>query len=137
MIHQCFFAETQRSRLFPPPVYHGFGLYTDVNPQIAHNVPELEDPKNQPLLSEYAAMLNLWRNPEIDPDPWIGFTSYRQLDKFPTIFRSREDIETQLKQFDVVGWGGYQFLDAPTGRPISLAEASERMHIGIVSCLWK
>src|SRR5438876_9898386 len=76
MIHQCYFAEPQRARLFTSPVYRGFGLYTAVNPDIARNCPELADPKNQPLLSEYGAMLHLWRNPELDPDPWIGFTSY-------------------------------------------------------------
>src|SRR5438874_5794792 len=133
MIHQCYFAEPQRARLFTSPVYRGFGLYTAVNPDIARNCPELADPKNQPLLSEYGAMLHLWRNPELDPDPWIGFTSYRQLDKFSTVFNSREDLETLLKQCEVVGWGGYQFIDASTRQPITLAEGSERRHPGMVS----
>src|SRR5260221_12024440 len=117
MIHQCYFAEPQRARLFTSPVYRGFGLYTSVNPDIARNCPELADPKNQPLLSEYAAMLHLWRNPELDPDPWIGFTSYRQLDKFPTILNTRQEIENLLAQFDVVGWGGGRLPVAPTRRP--------------------
>jgi hypothetical protein len=137
MIHQCYIAESQRSRLFTSPVYRGFGLYTAVNPDIARSCPELEDPKNQPLLSEYAAMLHLWRNPELDPDSWIGFTSYRQLDKFSTIITDRDGLERLLADVDVVAWGGYRFHDAFTKRPISLAEQSERSHTGIVSLLWK
>ncbi len=137
MIHQCYFEESQRARLFPSPLYRGFGLYTTVNPDISRNCPELADPKHQPLLSEYAAMLHCWRNPELDPDPWIGFTSYRQLDKSPIVFDDRERLETVLAQCDILGWGFYQFVDAANRRPVSLAEQGERYHPGITSCLWR
>jgi len=70
MIHQCYFAEAQRVRLFQTPVYCGFGLEPEVNPDLARNCPELQEARNRPLLCEYAALLHLWRNPELDPDPW-------------------------------------------------------------------
>jgi FkbM family methyltransferase len=137
MIHQCYFEDAQRQRLFDSPLYRGFGLYTAVNPDIARRCPELEDPKNQPLLSEYAAMLHLWRNLELDPDPWIGFTSYRQLEKFPTVLGDRGEVERLLGEYDFIGWGCYQFMDARTNMPISMAEQGERAHPGVTLCLWR
>ena len=115
MIHQCYFAEAQRARLFQKPVYRGFGLEPEVNPELARNCPELQEARNRPLLCEYAALLHLWRNPELDPDPWIGFSSYRQLDKFPTVFQSHQQIDRLLEGCDIVGWGGYEFFDAMGG----------------------
>jgi FkbM family methyltransferase len=135
MIHQCYFEESQRARLFDAPLYRGFGLYSSVNPDLVRNCPELEDPRHQPLLSEYGAMLHLWRNPERDLDPWIGFTSYRQLEKSPTILRDRQKLEHHLTQYDIVGWGMYNFVDMITGRPLTLFEESEWEHPGIMSCL--
>lgn len=137
MIHQCYFEPSQRPHLFTSPLYRGFGLYTAVNPDLARNCPELADPKNQQALSEYAALLHLWRNPDLDDDPWIGFSSYRQLDKFPTILEDRQALEGCLARCDVVGWGFYAFFDASSGRPISLAEQGERFHPGITSALWR
>jgi hypothetical protein len=137
MIYQCYFDASQQARLFDSPLYRGFGLYKAVNPAIARNCPELADPKNQHALSEYGAMLHLWRNADLDPDPWIGFTSYRQLDKFPTVFQDRRPLEAALADADVAGWGFYQFFEAPTGRPITLAEQRERCHPGITSFLWQ
>jgi hypothetical protein len=137
MIHQCYFDASQRDRLFGSPLYCGFGLYATVNPDIARNCPELADPAHQQMLSEYAAMLHLWRNPELDADPWVGFTSYRQLDKFPTIFSDRDHIERVLKDHDVLGWGGYVYVELETSRKISLAEQGERHHPGITSCLYR
>src|SRR5579884_2078674 len=96
MIHQCYFDESQRARLFRSPLYRGFGVDSSVNPGLAKNCPELADPADQALLCEYAAMLHLWRNPDLDPDPWIGFTSYRQLDKFPTVIDNRPGLESAL-----------------------------------------
>src|SRR5262249_23086686 len=130
MIHQCYFDASQRARLFASPLYRGFGLYTAVNPDIARNCPELTNSAHQPLLSEYAAMLHLWRNPEKAPDRWIGFTSYRQLDKFPIVLDDRHALETALTQADILGWGFYTFVDGPTGRPLTLAEQGERCHPG-------
>jgi FkbM family methyltransferase len=137
MIHQCYFEEAQRGGLFPSQLYRGFGLYTAVNPDIARNCPELEDPRNQPLLSEYGALLHLWRNPSLDPDPWLGFTSYRQLDKFPTVLQDRQAVAEGLARYDILGWGFYTFLDVQSKRPVTLAEQGERCHPGITSALWR
>src|SRR5947209_19783424 len=104
MIHQCYFAATQRGELLDSPVYQGFGLEPEVNPQLIRNCPELEDAKTRQALVEYAAMLHLWRNPQEDPDAWIGFTSYRQRDKSPVIFTSRQQVEQALAGADVLGW---------------------------------
>lgn len=137
MIHQCYFAETQRAQLFSSPVYRGCAISSEINPDLTRNCPELPDRKSQNLLGEYSAMLYLWRNPELDADPWIGFTSYRQLDKSPTIFQTRDEVEAALASFDVVGWGGARHFDALTGRPISMAEQGERFHPGLIACLYK
>src|SRR5437588_820896 len=124
MIYQCYFAPTQREKLFASPVYRGLGLEPDVNPELTRNCPELEGAKNRTALVEYGAMLHLWRNPPEDRDPWIGFTSYRQVDKFPQspVFASAQQISELLNGTDVVGWGGYQFHDVNTARPVPLAE---------------
>lgn len=68
MIHQCYFHDSQRQRLFTSPLYQGFGLYSSVNLNLTENCPELADPQNQQALSEYGAMLHLWRNSHLDPD---------------------------------------------------------------------
>lgn len=137
MIHQLFFQEDQRSRLFAGPLYRGLCINPALYPSITHNCPELKDPRNQPLLSEYCGMLYCWRNPDVDPDPWIGFTSYRQFDKFPTVFEDRSTVEEGLHTHDIIGWGFYEFYDVETRRRVSQAEHSERCHPGIMSSLWR
>jgi hypothetical protein len=64
-------------------------------------------------------MLHLCRNPDLDPDAWGGFTSYQQLDKFPTVLCARDSLEADLAAHDVLGWGFYSFADAVTARPVS------------------
>ncbi len=137
MIHQCYFEETQRQRLFTSPLYKGFGLYAEVNPDITRNCPDLEDESHVRQMSEYVAMLHLWRNPELDPDSWIGFTSYRQLDKSPTIFEDRRVIERHLAQADIVGFGWFECYDVLSDRLLMLAEQGERCHPGVNGALWR
>lgn len=136
MIYQCYFAEGQRGRLFDGALYTGFGLEPEVNPDLARNCVELLTLGNRTALAEYAAMLHLWRNP-IDLDRWIGFTSYRQLDKFPTCFeeKDREPIELLLTSNDILGWGFYRLVNATSGAPGSIAEISETCHPGITAFL--
>jgi len=136
MIYQCYFAENQRERLFKGALYRGFGLEPVVNPDLTRNCPELDTRHNRTALSEYAAMLHLWRNP-LDAEPWIGFTSYRQLDKSPTCFadRDREPIELLLRSTDILGWGFYRLVNATSGNPGSIAEISETCHPGITAFL--
>ena len=59
MIHQCYFAEAQRPRLFQKPVYRGFGLEPEVNLELARNCPELQESRNRPLLCEYVSLTSL------------------------------------------------------------------------------
>lgn len=111
MIYQCYFKKDQESNLFKTSIYKGFGLEPIVNKSILLNCPELENEKNRLALTEYAAFLNIWRNDvyKLDADWWIGFTSYRQLDKSPVIFDSKETFERCLKIAQgFCGWGFYE-----------------------------
>ena len=103
MIYQCYFRASQESRLFTGGTYTGFGLEPEVNPHLLDNCPELADPVTRLALSEYAAFLNTWRRP-LDGDDWIGFTSYRQLDKSDVVFESKSQIERLLARHDLVAW---------------------------------
>jgi hypothetical protein len=104
MIHQCYFQAIQSERLFRHAPYAAFGLEPAVNPTLLERCPELADASVRLELVEYAAMLHHWRNPDKDTDSWIGFTSYRQLDKIPVIFTSANEITTQLEKTDLVSW---------------------------------
>mgnify|MGYP003652133884 CR=1 FL=1 len=135
MIYQCYFAEGQQSSIFKSALYEGFGLEPEVNASITDNCPELEDPRVRMYLTEYAAMLHLWRNPHKIKDDWIGFTSYRQLDKFPTILQpdDLEAIKTSLQESDILGWGFYKLLDTFTQEDVTPAFLSECCHPGIMN----
>ncbi len=135
MIYQCYFAPEQKSHLFDSPLYRGFGLEPVVNPDITKNCPELADPETRIFLLDYAAFLYLWRNPPDDGDDWIGFTSYRQLDKFPTILTDKAEIEADLKTHDILGWGFYELIEGSTQKPMSIADFSEGCHPGITAYL--
>src|SRR5437764_506678 len=103
MIYQCYFHPSQQARLFHHPPYRPFGLEADVTPDITRNCPELQRPAHRLHLLEFAAMLHLWRNPPDDGDDWIGFTSWRQLDKCATVFVPGE-VEAALRRCPVVTW---------------------------------
>lgn len=135
MIYQCYFDPSQISRLFRHEPYVGFGLYSTVNPSIAKNCPELVDPAVQAQLSEYAAMLHHWRNPHLDGDDWIGFTSYRQLEKFPLEFQSKSQVQELLSRNHIVAWGGYRFFKDSDRSPLMMAAHGESAHPGITNSL--
>jgi hypothetical protein len=124
MIYQCYFHPSQQSRLFPHPPYRPFGLEPAVNRELTHNCPELERPEHRLQLLEFAAMLHLWRNPPADGDDWIGFTSWRQLDKCPTIFLPGE-IDAALRRCDVVAWLRLRF-------PVTIAAHADGCHPGLM-----
>lgn len=105
MIFQCYFSPDQKTKLFTGPLYRGFGLEPEVNSDISLNCPELESARNRLCLVEHAAMLHLWRNPPPESTDWIGFTSYRQLDKTPFLFEDVEHIRSGLCRADILGWG--------------------------------
>jgi len=110
MIYQFYAKPGHRARLFPLDPYVGFGLEPEVNPTIAYRCPELEDERTRWELREYTGMLHLWRVSH-DDDDWIGFTSWRQLDKFPTVFSpgDRGRIRELLGQYDILGFAKYRF----------------------------
>lgn len=104
MIHQCYFLAEQRPRLFGHLPYSPFGLEPEIYPSLLNNCPELAAPEARLALVEYGAMLHHWRNPTLDGDAWIGFTSYRQLDKSPVVFGSKDEVEERLDAVDLVAW---------------------------------
>ncbi len=110
MIYQLYAKPSNRARLFTQDPYVPFGLEPEVNPTIAYRCPELEDSDARWELREYAGMLHHWRVPH-DNDDWIGFTSWRQLDKFPTVFLpgDRGKISELLRDHDMLGFAKYRF----------------------------
>ena len=130
MIYQCYHRKEQKSKLFKnplfrKPLYKGFGLEPEVNPEITKNCPELKTWENRVQLVEFAAMLYLWRNPPQDGHNWIGFTSYRQLDKSKVIFNDEKKIERILVNYEIITWCYFEF-------GISLALQAEQHHPGIM-----
>lgn len=56
------------------------------------------------LKMEYSGMLYLWKN-KLDNDNWIGFTSYRQLEKSRFILNNQNCILlNKLNEFDILCW---------------------------------
>lgn len=131
MIYQCYFAPEHRQRLFSQGPYVGFGLEPEVNPTLLRNCPELADAKVRMALAEYGAMLHLWRNPPDDGHSWIGFTSYRQLEKTPVGFQHAADVESLLNGNDILSWYVWD-LGAVTYRGLTgLAAHSDALHPGL------
>lgn len=128
MIYQCYFNEQSKEKLFTEEPYVGFGLEPEVNPTITDNCPELESSFNRLQLTEYASYLWLWRN-NVE-DPWIGSTSYRQLDKSPYKFRSIKQVEDLVDKHKFIGWGEYTMLNK-YGAPISLRRQADVCHPGL------
>lgn len=106
----------------------GFGVEPEVNETLFNNCPELESKFNRLQLTEYASYLWHWRN-ETKLD-WIGSTSYRQLDKFKHKFKTVEEVETLLKDHDIVAWGEY-ILRNKFGMPMSLKTQAKICHPGL------
>lgn len=135
MIYQCYHASEQEKSLFNTSVYCGFGLEPSVNPNLTRNCLELEDPAVRRALTEYGAMLHLWRNPPRDGDDWIGFTSYRQLKKTPLIFRSRGQVARMLWGRKLAGWGAHKVGPCRFAGFQGAAAQAERAHPGIMALL--
>jgi hypothetical protein len=124
MIHQCYFLPLQVPSLFQHDPYIPFGLEPRVNGDITLACPELVHAEDRLAVLEHAALLWHWRNRK-DVDPWIGFTSYRQLDKeFPFVFKSRQHVQHELAGAEIVAWGLVRF-------PVSLSQQAELCHPGI------
>lgn len=104
MIFQCYFKNEQQARLFSSGPYRGFGLEPAVNANLLNGCAELADERTRVALVEYGAMLHVWRNRTFCGDDWVGFTSYRQLDKSDFVFESKEQVEELLSGYDMLAW---------------------------------
>ncbi len=130
MIYQCYFNKSQKTNLFQSPVYQGFGLEPEVNPDIFIRCPELEDPVVRLQLCEYACFLWHWRNPDANPDSWFGTTSYRQLDKFDNVFHNPKAIIRVTEKNSIASWG-IRNLVTTDKVPITLAQHTDSCHPGM------
>lgn len=128
MIYQCYFQPAQATKLFSESPYTGFGLEPEVNPGIDHQCPELADATTRKALTEYAAFLHIWRHLPYDDDDWIGFTSYRQLDKVSFRFNTKTEIEAMLQKADFLAWGWFHVAPIRYGPYRGAAAQSEIAH---------
>ena len=130
MIYQCYpTKEIQKCMFFEEP-YEGFGLEPEANKDLFNNCPELEDAYVRLQLTEYACFLWHWRNEGSNPDGWFGTTSHRQLEKAPTIFSSKQEIEDMLEKDKIVGWGHYNMVNNKEN-PITLKIQTDVCHPGL------
>ncbi len=128
MIYQCYFELEHTSRLFQHEAYRGFGLEPIVNPSIVDRCPELESAVTRVAMTEYAAFLNIWRHLPFDDDDWIGFTSYRQIEKTDFVFRSKAEIEQLLTGYDFLAWHWWRVDGIQKGALTGAAAQGERSH---------
>jgi hypothetical protein len=131
VIHQCFFEPSQLQHVFQTEPYRPFGLEPAVNATLTSNCPELENADTRMALAEYGAMLHLWRNPDLDSDPWIGFTSYRQLTKTTAAFALKKDVEALLQRGEYLSWYMWSLAGVDESGLTGLAGHSEVNHPGI------
>lgn len=131
MIYQCYYKKSQENYLFPFPMYKGFGLEPEVNLRLFLNCPELESYATRLALVEYAAMLWHYRNSK--DLRWIGFTSFRQLDKVGYVFTDTTELE-YINSSKVIAWLEYEFVTLK-GHPLTLAKQAEECHPGINKAL--
>lgn len=128
MIYQCYFKREQEASLFTRGPYEPFGLEPDVNPTLLGICPELTAPETRIALCEHAAFLYSWRTLDRDGDDWIGFTSYRQLDKSDVLFESTADVEQRLQGVDMLAWHGCAVGNVRSRRLRGTAAQSELGH---------
>jgi len=130
MIYQCYHRPEHRAKLFQRPPYRGYGLEPTVNPGMAKNCPELRDAPTRQFLCEYGAMLNLWRNRPLDWHRWIGFTSFRQLDKTPVQFQTSREVADLVRDHRIIGWGFHDVRPFTTNGLTGAAAQLELAHPG-------
>ena len=127
MIYQCHHSKEHVCHLFPFSPYHPFSL--ESRHSLSSNCPELEEERNRHQLGEFGAMLHLYRNPP--GRDWIGFTSWRQLQKEALVFCDESVVLAGLHQSDIVGW---HWIDHGN---LTLSRQAEQCHPGITEFLWQ
>jgi hypothetical protein len=128
VIYQCYFSAEQTTRLLQHEAYRGFGLEPAVHPEITRGCPELDCERTRTALTEYAAFLHIWRNLPYDEDDWIGFTSYRQLDKTDFVFGCKVHIEALLQGCDFLAWYWWEVQHVRLGLLTGAAAQAEISH---------
>lgn len=128
MIYQCFFRNEHRARLFDAEPYASLGLEPDVNERLCEVSPELSDAATRLQLVEYGGFLHLWRRIQDNPHDWIGFTSWRQLDKSPVVFQTIAEVEAALEGVDYIAWAPWDVGQLQHGWLRGLAAHSEISH---------
>lgn len=128
MIYQCYFREEHQAKLLAAEPYRGFGLEPELNQSLLQVCPELASQETRIALCEYAAFLYCWRQLGDDADDWIGFTSYRQLDKSDVVFRSKQDVLKELRGIDMLAWHGCSVGNVRSRRLRGTAAQSELGH---------
>jgi len=132
MIYQCYFKKEHEKHIFQTDCYQGFGLEPEVNSELFINCPELEDAKTRLALAEYACFLWFYRNLDCIQGDYFGTTSYRQLDKQPTIFESQSYLDSIKDPEKIVTWGMSELLDGG-GFPLPISIQTEIAHPGMTS----
>jgi hypothetical protein len=126
VIYQCHPNDNRFTESFGP-LYRTFSLDRLANLNLLMRAPELLTEENRYALSEYAAMLHFWRNPDRRPDNWIGFTSYRQMEKVH--FTLQPQHLDGLREYDILTWG---WLTVQTR---NIGAHAEAYHPGIVATM--
>lgn len=122
MIWQTYHDSADLPKAFAEEPYAPFDL-------MGLHLPEWE----QQQLCEYSAMRHLYHHPELNTDPWIGFTSINQGiadDNVTLHFQTKAEIAAHLQTHDVLAWACNEFF-AGDGRRLTVAEASDRIHPGV------
>jgi hypothetical protein len=125
VIFQTYHLPEQRDRCFVGPCYRPFDL-------AALGL----DPWEQTQLCEYAAMRQVYREPALNPDPWVGFTSVNQRTRGVFADPAFLDDAFRSARCEAVVWGWDEFCDG-AGAPMTLAAAAEKTHPDINAVMFE
>ncbi len=123
MIYQTYHEESQRAKCFMDGPYEPIDL-TKLG----------FSEKVQTQLCEYAAMWHLYAHPELNPDPWIGFTSHCQLTKNSYRFYDTGTVWDMLGTSPIVSWGWTRFRSMAE-EPVTIMDEAELCHRGITGVM--
>jgi hypothetical protein len=120
MIYQ--FAPT--AKLAVPPIGPVYRCLNLDEPQIADCLPEAQN--------EWQGIVYCQKHPELDADPWIGFTSYRQRQKSQVVFHDAACIVEALQRRQVLAfyWRDVQNLAGQAERCMPGFDAAVQKMLG-------
>jgi hypothetical protein len=130
MIYQAFYHPEQEEFLFDNRYYTPVCLQPEqlsTPPSFdIRNTPPLGESGIRQQLCEFAAMLAVWRQ-RPHPDEWVGFTSWRQLQKGFAFVFGPEDLRRTLNGETII-WGLRTLNE-------TLHQHAERCHPGMTGAL--